>query len=62
MMNDTRKAWKFEVTDASKVNAAYLTPDEKKIRKIVTAMGEEAAGMVGGIRVWADTIIVARSE
>jgi len=58
----TRKAWKFEITDAAAVGRAYLIPDEKKIRQIVNAMGEEAAGMVGGIRVWADTIIVARGE
>lgn len=47
-----RKVWKWEVTDAAKVERRYLTPDEKKIGDLVKAMKSEAAEMVGGIRVW----------
>ena len=58
----TRKTWKFEILDAAGVKPAYTIPDEKKIRKIVTAMGLEAVAMVGGIRVWQESSIVARGE
>jgi len=58
----TRKSWKFEILDVAKVKDTYKIADEKKIRKIVTAMGLEAVDMVGGIRVWQESSIVARGE
>lgn len=50
-----RDVWKFEITDPSKINPAFLIPDEQKIRKLVQTMKGDAAGLVGaGVRVWSE--------
>jgi len=50
-------SWKFEIVDPSKINRAFLMPDEQKIRKQVLAMKGDAAALIGeGIRVWSDKI------
>ena len=47
-----RVNWDFEIIDADKIPRAYLIPDEKKIRKLVKAVGADAANIVTGIRVF----------
>jgi colicin import membrane protein len=55
-----REVWKFEVTDATKINAAFLMPDEAKIRKLVQSMRGDAASVIGaGVRVWAEKSVAA---
>lgn len=52
-----RDAWKFEITDPSKINAAFLMPDEKKIRAQVQALKGDAAAIIGeGVRVWSEKV------
>jgi len=56
-----REVWKFEVTDPSKVNPAFLMPDEKKIGKTVKALKADAAALVGeGVRIWSEADFSAR--
>jgi hypothetical protein len=55
-----RKVWKFRLRDASKINAAFMAPDEVKIGKQVRATGKDAEGIVGeGIEVWAEDVIAS---
>lgn len=50
-----RDTWKFEITDPSKINAAFLMPDEQKIRKQVAALKADAAAIIGpGVRIWSE--------
>lgn len=50
-----REVWCFEITDPSKVNAAFLMPDEQKIRKVVNSMKADAASIVGeGVRIYSE--------
>lgn len=56
----TREAWKFEITDPSKINPQFLMPDEKKIGAQVRALKEDAAALIGpGVRVWSERQIAA---
>ena len=58
----SRKAWKFEIVDASKVNPLFLMPDTVKIGRQVTALGRDAQDVVGeGVRIYEDTIVSSRS-
>lgn len=55
-----REVWKFEVTDPSKINPAFLTPDEQKIRKVVQSMRGDAQELVGaGVRIWSEKTVAA---
>lgn len=55
-----REVWKFEVTDPSKINPAFLMPDEKKIGAQVRAMRGDAAALIGpGVRVWVEKQLAA---
>lgn len=48
-----REVWKFEILDPSKINRAFLVPDEQKMRRQVQALKGDAAGVIGeGVRVW----------
>lgn len=50
-----RDFWTFEITDPSKVNAAFLMPDEQKIRKLVQSMKGDAGPLLGeGVRVYCE--------
>ena len=49
----------YRITDAGKIGAAYLKPDEKKIGQIVRAMGADAETLVGGIEVYEEPIVAA---
>lgn len=52
-----RDQWKFEITDASKINAPFLMPDEKKIRAQVAALKADAGAVIGpGVRVWCEKV------
>lgn len=48
-----RQTWLFEIVDADAVPRQYCTPDEKKIRKVVQALGN--AANIPGVRVWIET-------
>lgn len=51
------EAWKFEIVDPSKINRAFLMPDEQKIRKQVLALKGDAASLIGeGVRVWSEKV------
>lgn len=52
--------WLFEITDPEKVDRLYCSPDEKKIRKIVDALGDKAP--IEGIRIWKETKEHSRSS
>jgi len=43
-----KKVWDFEITDKMELPPEYLIPDEKAIRRVVTALGERAN--IPGIR------------
>jgi hypothetical protein len=59
---NTRTIWKFEIVDPSKVNAAFLMIDEKKIGATVRAMKGSARDVVGpGVRIWEERDIAATS-
>lgn len=55
-----RSAWKFEVIDAARVAAAFLSPDPKKIQSVVDGMKAQASDVVGGIRVWEEKVPIVR--
>lgn len=50
-----RDVWRFEIVDPSKIAAAFLVPDETRIRKQVNALGADAAAIIGpGVRIWSE--------
>jgi hypothetical protein len=56
----TREVWKFEITDPSKINAAFMMPDEQKIRKQVAALKGDAGSVIGpGVRIWSERQLAA---
>jgi len=57
-----RTSFDFEVVDVSKINADFMVPDLKTIRKMVTAHGLGATKVVGeGIRVFEKKTRVVRT-
>lgn len=57
-----REVWRFEIVDPAKINAAFLIPDEQKIRKHVTALKGGAAAAIGpGVRVWSERVTASRA-
>jgi hypothetical protein len=56
----TRKDYDFEIVDAAKLPREYLMPDDKKIRKVVKALGAEAS--IPGIRIIERDILAARAS
>jgi hypothetical protein len=57
----TRKSFTYRIVDASKIDRRFLIPDEVSIRKLVRAMGPDAAAIVGGIEVIEERIVSARA-
>ena len=56
-----RENWTFRITDPSKINAAFLMPDEVKIGKLVKSMKGDAAALIGaGVEVYAEKILASR--
>lgn len=56
----TREVWKFEITDPTKINAAFLMPDDQKIRRQVAALKGDAAAVIGpGVRIWSEKSLAA---
>lgn len=55
-----RRAFKWRLVDAAKVKAEYLCVDEKKIERLVRALGADAAAAVGGIDVYEESVVAAR--
>ncbi len=49
----------YRITDPAKITTAYLMPDTKKIRQIVSSFGADAAEMVGGIEVYEEPVVAA---
>lgn len=58
----TSTVWDFEIVDPSKLPAAFLMPDEQKIRKTVTALKGDAASVFGdAVRVFERTQLGSRT-
>lgn len=57
-----RMVWKWKVTNADEHKRAVLVLDEKKVEKLVKAMGKDAVDIVGGIEVWQENDISARAK
>lgn len=56
----TRMVWKHRITDPSKINPAFLMPDEKKIAAQVKAMRGDAPSIIGaGVEVWQERELAA---
>ncbi len=56
-----REIPEWEVIDATKINAPFMTPDATKIGKIVTSLKLEAVGVVGpGLKVTMKKILASR--
>jgi len=56
-----REVWEFEVTDLSKINAAFLMADGVKIGRVVQSLKLDAVGVVGdGITVKSRKILASR--
>lgn len=56
-----RENWTFRITDPTKINAAFLMPDEAKIGKLVKSMKGDAAALIGaGIEVFSEKILASR--
>ena len=56
-----RDVWKWRLRDGSKINPAFLMPDEAKIQAVVKSMQLDAEGVVGeGIEVYREQIVVSR--
>jgi len=58
----SHRKWDFEIIDEEKLERAYTVPDVVKIRRIVTAHGQDAPAMIGkgSIRVFQKTVRAAR--
>lgn len=56
----TREVWRWEVLDEAAIRPAFLIPNEAAIGALVRSEKAAAAGIVGGIRVWAETSTVVR--
>ncbi len=56
----TRRIWKWRLKDSAAVGRTYLMVDEKKVGAIVRSLGPDAAGTVGGIEVYPDTVVAGR--
>lgn len=54
-----RKSWEFEIMDPNLIPREYLVVDEKKLRRVVQAMGETAK--IPGVRIYSRTITSTRS-
>ena len=55
----TRRVWKFTISDVKLLPAMYLLADEKKIGKVVRALGGETN--IPGVEVYEDDVVSARS-
>lgn len=56
----THTVWTYRITDPSKINAAFMMPDEQKIRAQVRALKGDAAAIIGpGVQVYPDTQVAA---
>ena len=58
----TRKTWKWKLVNPQQVKPLFLSPDNKKIGKIVLAMGQAAADIVGGIEVFEEAKVSIRGK
>lgn len=56
----TRKVWDFEVVDVAKLPAKFLIADEKKIRKVVGALGADTE--IPGVRVFEREVTAVRTK
>ncbi|MDH3376439.1 MAG: hypothetical protein OEQ39_05660 [Gammaproteobacteria bacterium] len=55
----TRHVWKFTVNDVKLLPAMYLLPDNKKIGKVVRALGGDTD--IPGVQVYTDDVVSARA-
>ena len=56
----TRKAWKYRIDDVTKLPAQYLIADDKKIGKVVRALGGDTD--IPGVTVWAEDVVAVRAS
>ena len=56
----TRKVWRCEVVDKSKLPDRYLIADQKALDEAVRRLGEDAINLIPGLRVWAEELTVVR--
>ena len=56
----TKKVWRFEIVDVSAIKREFMVPNETAIRKAVESLNEGAAAVVGGIRVYQETVIAGQ--
>ena len=48
----TVDVWEFEIVDKTKINPAFIIPDEKAIGQVVRGMKEKAQELIGeGVKV-----------
>lgn len=52
----------FRIIDERKITRAFLVPNTKKIRQVVISMGADAVELVGGIEVFAKSIVSASAR
>lgn len=57
-----RTKTKYRITDESKIDRKYLQPNKSKIGQVVRAMGADAEELVGGIEVYEEPVVSARSS
>jgi len=57
----TRVVWKFRIINADLVGRDFCSPNEPAIASLVGKMGEKAAGIIGGIEVYQDTVVSSRA-
>lgn len=57
----TRKVTKYRIVDESKIDRKFLQPNKSKIRGLVNSMGADAEAIVGGIEVYEEGAVAARS-
>lgn len=57
-----RTKTKYRIVDPGKIGPKFMKPDEAKIGKTVRAMGADAEAIVGGIEVYEEPVVAARSS
>lgn len=55
----TRKVWRFEVVDKTKLPMTFLVPNEKAIQALVDSLKDDH-GLGDAIRVWTEEVAVTR--
>lgn len=55
-----RDNWTFRITDPTKINAQFMTPDTAKIGKLVKSLKREARSLIGdGVEIYNEPVIAS---